>query len=164
MKAPRNHLPLDLKALRYLDALNSGDLEAVSAVWEEAIHDPELERILAELDGAMFEEIPGNPSSLRERLGRRRSRWGVWGGAAGTLAAACLLAILALPPRGTKDQGPNPPASQTGEKVAHQPSDVSRDVTPLLGARRDLDDPAMPRFVWPLENVLSASTPLDLLD
>jgi hypothetical protein len=164
MKELRKHLRRDLKALRYLDALNAGDLEAVSALWEEASHDPELERMLAELDGAMFQEILGNPSSLPERLGRRRRRWAVWGGAVGTLAAACLLAMLAWPWRDTKNQGSNPPVSQTGIEVAHQPSDVSHDLTPLLGARRDLDESAMPRFVWPLENLLSASTPLDLLD
>ena len=164
MKEPRNHLPRDLKALRYLDALNAGDLEAVSALWEEASRDPELERMLVEIDGAMFQEIPGNPSSLPERLGRRRRRWAVWGVAVGTLAAACLLAILAWPRRDTKNQGSNPPVSQTGKEVAHQPSDVSHDLTSLLGARRDLDEAAMPRFVWPLENLLSASTPLDLLD
>ncbi len=85
MKEPRNHLPRDLKAVRYMDALNTGDLEAVSALWEEASHDPELERVLAELDGAMFQEVRGNPSSLPEQLGRagatgpsvssRPSRW-----------------------------------------------------------------------------------------
>ena len=70
MKEPRNHLPRDLKALRYLDALNAGDLEAVAALWEEATHDPELERMLAELDGAMFREIPGNPSGVAPRTAR----------------------------------------------------------------------------------------------
>jgi hypothetical protein len=164
MKEPRKHLPLDLKALRYLDALNAGDLEAVSTLWEEASHDPELERMLVELDGAMFQEFLGNQSSLPEQLGRRQRRWAVWGGAVATLAAACLLAILAWPPRDTKNPGPNPPMSQTGKDVARRSSDVSHDVTPLLEARRDLDVAAMPRFVWPLENVLSVSTPLDLLD
>ena len=163
MKEPRNHLAGDLKALRYLDALNAGDLETVSALWEEATHDPELERMLAELDDATFQEMLGNSSVLPEGLGRRR-RWAVWGGAVGSVAAACLLAILAWPRHDTKEQGPNPPPSQTGKEVAHQPPSVSRDLTPLLGARRDLDEAAMPRFVWPLENLLSASTPLDLLD
>jgi hypothetical protein len=164
MKEPRKHLPRDLEALRYLDALNACDLEAVSALWEEASHDPELERMLAELDGAMFQEILGNPSSFPERLGRRRRRWVVWGGAVATLAAACLLAVLAWPRRNTQNQGSNPPVSQAGKEIAHQPSDVSHDLTSFLGARRDLDEAAMPQFVWPLENLLSASTPLDLLD
>jgi hypothetical protein len=58
----------------------------------------------------------------------------------------------------------NPPVNQTGNEVAHQLPDVSHDVPPLLEARRKLDEVEMPTFVWPLENVLSASTPLDLLD
>jgi len=56
MKEPQNHLPADLKALRYLDALNAGDLEAVAALWEEASRDPELERMLAEVDDALVVE------------------------------------------------------------------------------------------------------------
>ena len=164
MKEPRNHLSRDLKVLRYMDALNAGDLEAVSALWEEASRDAELERMLVELDVAMFQEIPGNPSSLPQPFGRRRRRWAVWGVAVGTLAAACLLAILAWPWRDTKNQGSRPPINRSGNGVAHRPADVSHDVTSLLVVRRDLDEAAMPGFVWPLENRLSASTRLDLLD
>jgi hypothetical protein len=163
VKEPRKHLHGDLKALRYLDALNAGDLEAVSCLWEEACHDPVLERMLAELDGAMFQEIAGNPSSVPEQLGRPRRRWAVGVVAIGTLAAACLLATLAWPPRDTKRQGSNFPVTQTGKEIAHQSRDVSHDLAPLLAARRDLDDAAIPRFVWPLENPLSAST-LNLVD
>ncbi len=164
MKEPRNHLASDLKALRYLDALNAGDLEAVSALWEEASHDPELERMLAELDGAMFQEIPGNPSSLPERLGRRAplGRLGQCGRQSGgrLFAGHARLATARHQEPGLESCHQTRP----GTEVAHQPSDVSRDLTPLLEARRDLDEAAMPRFVWPLENLLSASTPLDLLD
>jgi hypothetical protein len=164
MKEPRNHLPGDLKALRYLDALDAGDLEAVSALWDEAGHDPELERMLTELDGAMFQEIPGDRDSLPGRPGRRRHRRTAWGVAVGTLAAACLLAILAWPRRDTEDRGPSPPMSRAGKEVANQPPEASHGLPPRFGARRDLDEAAMPSFVWPLENRLSASTPLDLLD
>ena len=165
MKEPRNHLPRDLKALRYLDALNAGDLEAVSALWEDASHDPELERMLAELDAAMFREIPGNPSSLPERLGRRWRRWAVWGGAVGTLAAACLLAILAWPRRDTQRPGLESSRQARPGKRSHTNRRTSPTTSPRYSsARRDLDEAAMPGFVWPLENPLSASTPLDLLD
>jgi hypothetical protein len=163
MNEPRKLLSRDLKALRYLDALNAGDLEAVSALWQEASHDPELEGMLAELDGALIQEILGEPSDCPARLGRHRL-WAVWGAAVGTVAAAGLLAVLAWPRRDTKNPGSNPTISQTGKEVAHQPSHVSPDVTSLLEARGDLDESAMPRFDWPLENLLSASTPLDLLD
>jgi hypothetical protein len=164
MKEPRNHLPRDLKALQYLDALDAGDLEAVSTLWEEASHDPELERMLAELDGAMFGEVLGNPRSLPELLGRRRRRWGVWGGAVVALAAACLLAILAWPWRDTKNPVPSSPMRQTADHVALRPPDVSPGVTPLLQARRDLEAVELPAFNWPLENSLSTLTPLDVFD
>ena len=80
MKEPRNHLPRDLEALRYLDALNAGDLEAVSALWEDASHDPELERMLAELDAG---DVPGD--SGQPGLAPRTTR--PWNGAAGPSGA-----------------------------------------------------------------------------
>ena len=164
MNEPRNHLPGDLKALRYLDAVNAGDLEAVASHWEEAADDPQLERILTEIDEATFQEIGGKPSLLCERLARPKRRWAVWIGSAGTLAAASLLAMLAWPPRDTERLGRSPQVRQSGTEVAHQLPRSSRDLSPLLEARRNLDEAAMPGFVWPLENVLSASTPLELLD
>ncbi|HKI19789.1 MAG TPA: hypothetical protein VKA15_18015 [Isosphaeraceae bacterium] len=163
MNEPRKYLPRDLKAMRYLDALNAGDLEAVSTLWEEASHDPELERVLAELDGAMLQEVLGNRRELTDQFGRRR-RWGVRIFAAVALAAACLLAVLAWPRRDAKNPVPSSPGGPTVDQVALRPSDVAHDVTPLREARRKLDEAELPPYVWPLENRLSASTPLDLLD
>ena len=71
-----NHLPRDLEALRYLDALNAGDLEAVAEVWERADRDPELRQMLVELDSELFVEARGNASPLREPSGRRRQPLG----------------------------------------------------------------------------------------
>ena len=48
-----HHLPRDLAALHYLEALNAGNLETAAALWDEASRDPELERTLTELDGAL---------------------------------------------------------------------------------------------------------------
>ena len=76
MNEPRRHLPGDLKALRYLDALNTGDLEAVARLWEAAADDPQLERMLTEIDEAMFQEIAGKPSSHSERLARPKAPLG----------------------------------------------------------------------------------------
>ena len=42
------------------------------SLWEEAADDPRLERMLTEIDEAMFQEIGGKPSSLSERLARPR--------------------------------------------------------------------------------------------
>ncbi len=163
MKEPRKHLPGDLKALRYLEALNAADLEAVTALWEEATHDSELEQMLAELDGALFQEIPGKPILRAERV-RRRHRWTVLVAAVGTMAAAGLLGILNWPPRDTQNHDSSPPSTQGTIEIAPAAAEFSNNLAPLLGARRDLDEAAIPRFVWPLENCLSVSTPLDLLD
>ena len=158
MKEPRNHLPRDLKALRYLDALNAGDLEAVSALWEEASHDPELERMLAELDGACLG---------RSRATRARSPNGsealpadaepaaagrVWVGAVVALAAACLLAILAWPWRDTKNPVSSSPMNRDPRIRSHPDRRTSpTSVTPLRQYRRDLEEAEMPTFNWPLE-------------
>jgi hypothetical protein len=164
MKERQTHLPGDFQALRYFDALNSGDLEAVAALWEEATDDPSLERMLTEIDEGMFQEIGGKPGALSQRLARPRRRWAVWTGAAGTLAAACFLAILAWPRSDSDNHGPTPRINDSGTVIAHQSPDRPHDFSPLLQARRNLDESALPGFVWPLENVLSASTPLDRLD
>jgi hypothetical protein len=47
-------------SLRYLDALDAGDLDAVAAIWDEAAGDPALEALLRELDDGLYaEEGPG---------------------------------------------------------------------------------------------------------
>jgi hypothetical protein len=46
-------------AVRYLDALDMGDMQTVARLWERAASEPELERILGELtDGLALEEGP----------------------------------------------------------------------------------------------------------
>ena len=76
MNEPKSDLARDLKALQYIDALHARDLEAVAALWDEASRDPELERVLAELEGALFAAAsnlggvpqPANPISGSEPL------------------------------------------------------------------------------------------------
>lgn len=46
-------------ALRYLDALDAGDVNALAELWEQAAMNPQLEQVLAELtDGLVAEEGP----------------------------------------------------------------------------------------------------------
>jgi hypothetical protein len=46
-------------ALRYLDALDAGDVDALAALWQQAETDPQLEQMLGELtDGLAIEEGP----------------------------------------------------------------------------------------------------------
>jgi hypothetical protein len=47
---------LDLAVIRYVTALDQGDLGAVATVWEQAERDPELERALWEVDEALLLE------------------------------------------------------------------------------------------------------------
>ena len=180
MNEPRNHLPRDLKALRYLDALNAGDLDAVAALWEEATHDPELEQAMAELDHALFVEdadasgkagadrlrrslpllSPGCGPQPQSPVTRRRA---VWLGAASALAAACLLVVLTWQGRGGKNANPNPPI----EPSAHLPDNTGR-IAALLKSRRELDEAEPATFTWPLPETspsnVSSRTSSDLTD
>jgi tetratricopeptide (TPR) repeat protein len=56
MSESRKQSPRDLRAFRhlYLDALEMGDLEAVAALWQEASHNPELERVLTKLGEELY--------------------------------------------------------------------------------------------------------------
>ncbi len=44
-------------AVRYLDALEAADIDAVAAVWAEAARSPELERLLCDLSEGLAAEI-----------------------------------------------------------------------------------------------------------
>lgn len=47
-------------ALQYLDALDTGDLDTIASLWEQAAKDPQLEALLYELnEGLDAEEGPG---------------------------------------------------------------------------------------------------------
>jgi hypothetical protein len=165
MKEPQNHLPRDLKALRYLDALNAGDLEATSALWEEASHDPDLERMLAELDGALFVEEAGeNRKADIERdqgliqkhlpggmpFRRPRAVRGRWVGMAAALAAACLLAFFTWPGRDDKNPVPGTPTNESAHEIAPRPSGQNESIAGWRQYRRVLDEGEMPTFHWPL--------------
>jgi hypothetical protein len=143
MSEPRDHLPRDLQALLYLDALDAGDLEAVAALWEQAGRDPELERMLAELDGTLFAEHAG--------AGRaRRRRWAVRVGLAGALAAACLVAALAWLGRNGKNPVPSPRPNEVVHQLPTPRADDAARLALARKARRDLNDQEMPPFAWPL--------------
>jgi hypothetical protein len=172
MREPRNHLPRDLQGLRYLDALDAGDLEAVAALWEEASRDPELERMLAELDGALLAEHAGaNEQADAERVrgprakhlpGRRppsqpaamRRRWAVGISLAGAVVAACLLVVLAWLGRNGKSPVPSPERNESAHQVSPPLSDDSARLAQALKACRDLNERDMPAFAWPLPEKL----------
>jgi hypothetical protein len=159
MNDSQNQLLRDLKAVRYLDALKAGDLEVVAALWEEAGADPELERTLSEIDGALF----GEEDRFYKR-GRSKRRWVA---VAGALAAACLLAVLLLRGRGGKESVPTPGHFPANPEVAHQPPVNVDRVAATRVARRDLDEAELPSFTWPLSQaspVTPTSTPAELIE
>jgi hypothetical protein len=176
MKVRRDHLPRDLQALRYLDALNAGDLQAVAALWEEAGRDPELERILAELDGALFvENSTANVHAGAECLSESspaqspamRRRWAAWVGVVAALAAACVLAVLAWSRRDGKAPEPSPATGDSAQVTPRAPDDfVGKPAWPET--RRVVDGTEMSPFHWPLPETLpitrSTAIPHDLLD
>jgi hypothetical protein len=53
---PKAWAELDRVALRYLDALDAGDLETAALLWEAAADDPDLERLLGEVTDGVAEE------------------------------------------------------------------------------------------------------------
>jgi hypothetical protein len=102
MNEPCDALLRDLQGSRYLEALTAGDLETVAALWDQASCDPDLERLLVELDATLYEEhrtadgmhIAGRESRIRRKrslLGRHRPV--AWWGVASALAAACVLVM-----------------------------------------------------------------------
>jgi hypothetical protein len=177
MTDSRDHLPGDLQMLRYLDALNAGDLEAVAGLWEEASRDPELERILAELDGALFAEHHTARATTAARRGSElalnrlpamRSRWAVWVGAVGAMAAACVLVVFAWSKRDHEAEQANSARANSAEQVTQRaPPD-------LVGApawpedQRAVDGVETSTFHWPLPEMApvsrSTSIPADLLN
>jgi hypothetical protein len=145
--------------VRYLEALAAGDLEVVANLWVEASRDPELERTLTEIDGALFEEGDGSHS----RGWDKRSR--LWVGAAGALAAACLLGVLLL-----RGRGGNEPALgviPAIPDVVHRPPVRFDRLAATRLARRDLDEAELPSFTWPLSQtspITPTSMPADRLE
>jgi hypothetical protein len=181
MNERRDNLPDDIKVLRYLDALNEGDLEAVAALWEEAASDPRLEHSLAELDSVLFsEEVSAScqkpekrpPEGHREpevlttqkRSSLRALRRPL---IAASLAAACLMIVLSQRWRYVKDPRPIPVNPYT-LRVNPPPSEDSASIAALLKARREWDEAATTTFTWPLpetqSHTFSTSIPPDLLD
>jgi hypothetical protein len=176
VKKPANPLERDFKALRYLDALNAGDLEAVAGLWEEASHDPRLERVLAELDGALFAEISAKPREPVEALPRRYRRATIWVGVLGALAAACLLTAIGWP-RGDVSK-PKPSAQIASENngdgipptkiLLPSVADAYARPSAWLETRRVLDGAEPSASAWPLQESsplrASKSMPVDLLN
>jgi hypothetical protein len=95
-------------------------------------------------------------------------RWAVWVGAAGALAAACLLAVLAWQGRNAVNPAPRPGTIESARQDTPRPPDDFTGVPAWLAARRILDGAEPPPFSWPLGESApvapATAIPPDLLD
>jgi hypothetical protein len=178
MNEQRAFLGQDLITLHYWNALNAGDLEAVAALWDQASRDPELERILAEVDSALYAEEHADhpyagkahePAHVPEAgpVSRRRRRR-VWAMRVGTLAAACVLALLVYFWRNRDFQDPGPATRDTNRQVALPAADKLIDIPANQEAEQILNLGESAAFHWPLPRTssvtVSTAIPPDLLD
>ena len=140
----------DLKALQYADTLDTGDLETVAALWDEASRDPRLEQVLIELDGALFDEeasrIPGIWGRVKSWPRRRR-----WALNVGGAVAAGVLAVLAWAARDGGKPSTSPPANHRPLVVVTQPRETDSGIAAWRQYRRALDGEDMPAFNWPVQ-------------
>jgi hypothetical protein len=97
-----------------------------------------------------------------------RPRWAVWGGVAGTLAAACVLAFLAWPRTPGIMPAPSPPSQGAVHEVASRPPDDDASLAAWPLARRLPEGAETLTFRWPIADTslirAGASIPPDLLD
>jgi hypothetical protein len=124
------------------------------ADWLRALPPPPVP---AELEARLLTSIPACRPAPRRR-------WAVWLGAAGVLAAACLLALLWM-----RDAGPGTRDETAPPNLAvSRPSKESAGVATWLASRRVPDEAATPSFTWPLGETsairLATAIPPNLLD
>jgi hypothetical protein len=58
----KEHSTWAVTALRYLDALDAADVDALAALWEQATTNPELERVLGESTDGLADEDGPSPA------------------------------------------------------------------------------------------------------
>jgi hypothetical protein len=127
-----------------------------------------------DLEARLLAAIPAEESNAVPRWARasRPRRLAVWAGAAGAVAAACLLAVLLSPGPGSEMAVPNLAVNSERSQPAHQvtaqqPADFLS-IMPWLEARRDLDGAERPLFTWPIQEksplMVSSALRPDLLD
>ena len=154
----------DIEILRYVDALDCGDLESIASLWEKASDDPKLEALLLEVEGAVAAE---DAKPVRRLPGKSSQKPRVWLRpmvVAGALAAAFLLVFLLWRARGTSQPGSSEP---TQEFVTKPPRDDGSLSVPSQHEWA-MDKNALTAFAWPLEERqpirAGSSIPSDLLD
>jgi hypothetical protein len=164
MSQKPDQLRLDGLAVRYLEATERGDLDAIADLWIEAASDPNLEVLLHELN----EELARSPSSRRRPL-----RFGL----AAALVAACVAALIFTISgrRGALVDKTDPQIPIASGDSARPPlASGAMSAAPLSHASLiahlidDQDGTALATFTWPFDEmpILKESSviPTDLLN
>lgn len=163
MKETSEHLKRDGDVLRFVDALDRGDLDSIASLWEKASDDPELESMLLEVEGAVAGKL-SEEESIGSSVPRRRHSFASRLALAGALAAACLLAFFVWRLHIAPNRNPSGPSSEQAinpatkdDLLAGRPDGVGRN-----------DKSSLTAFAWPLEERrpirASSSIPPDLFD
>lgn len=182
MKNRHGNLPQDLQALRYLDALDAGDLETVAALWDDAADDVELEAMLAEIDDALAVEAAAANDNATKAAVKSNLRGDLtpptrtptpstvhqwhWAVAVGGLAAACLLAVFAWNDRIHEGPITKKVTPEHTAPIKPRPQIDSAGIAALRESWRILEGQDTRPFVWSLPEsslTASASIPADLL-
>jgi hypothetical protein len=171
MNEQNNRLPHDIKALRYMDALNANDLEAIEGLWMEAGADPRLERALTEIDAALFfEEAEAGRQANRPRVFTSRRRVTIGVGLVGIVGvvATCILIFVAWRNRHEKQMAPLPSMDDVVKQVVRDRQSEFDGSAQWRQGGHVLDEEAIPTFSWPLAESppFMASSPItpDLLN
>jgi hypothetical protein len=143
----------DLVALRYLDAVNAGDLETVAALWDQASRDPQLGRILGELDQELFFEESGSRAKGSSSRGPRRAVAGHRASLFAALVAACLVGMAVWFARSRPLPAPAAPQPRSviTDNAKLSPRDDDGQFAAWRQYRRVLEGGEMPAFDWPLQ-------------
>lgn len=164
MNQHSSHRARDLVALLYVEAVQACDLETVAALWDDASQDPELERLLIEIDGALIDEVSrASQNSERVRVGETTlnaptpilplsasPRWSVQVGLVGAVVAASLLVYLVWQSNRTKPPTSIDPVPETARENPPQKFPGPEFASALLQAQLD-ESARMTAFSWPLE-------------
>ncbi len=164
MKLDPKQLRLDRMAVRYLEARDRGDLETIADLWSAAATDPELERLLHELN----DELAATPRPVR-----RRARVGLAAALVAAGIAACVAALVW--PSGEKPGSNGQQAATNSRPMVDPPLASGPETVPsasnlsraaLLDA--DLRGAELPAFAWPFQDSPvvhgSPAIPADLLN
>jgi hypothetical protein len=166
MSSDQDQLRLDRMAVRYLEAVEQGDLDTIAGLWADAADDPEVVLLLEELN----EALTVTPRSVRRRVGIGLAAFG-----AAACVAACFAALFWT--FGERRQAIGPKHDPPSPRVVVEASSCPGGAMPIAAVSKvsrfallnaDLQGAEMPAFAWPFEESrlgrASPTIPAELLN